>query len=155
MSGSSEVKVTVKQAGLDVEVEGDLHVQRRAVGVLVADGGLVLRQPGGNGDVDRAEAERAELERGPVEVRIELLGDGDVLGGGAAVVLEVDGVRQGAGRLDEALRAVAGGADEGVGVVRRPLLNRPRSPLPAAQAGSHCAGSVGDCTRPPKPDRAH
>ena len=77
-----------QQAGLDVEVEVDLHVQRRAVGVLVGDGGLVLRQPGGDGDVDRPEAERAELERGPVEVGVELLGDGDVLGGGAAVVLE-------------------------------------------------------------------
>ena len=95
--------------------------ERRAVGVLVGDGGLVLRQPGGDGDVDRAEAERAELEGGPVEVRIELLGDGDVLGGGAAVVLEVDGVGQGARRLDEALRAVAGGADHGVGVVGRPF----------------------------------
>ena len=105
-----------QQSGLDVEVQRDQHVQGRAVGVLVADGGLVLRQPGGNGDVDRAEAERAELEGGPVEVRVELLGDGDVLGGGAAVVLELDGVRPGARRLDEALRAVAGGADQGVGV---------------------------------------
>src|SRR5208282_5940134 len=59
-----------QQAGRDVEVERDLHVQGRAVGVLVADGRLVLRQPGGNGDVDRAEAERSKLERGPVEVGI-------------------------------------------------------------------------------------
>lgn len=50
-------------------------MQGRAVGVLVTDGGLVLRQPRGYGDVDRAETERAEAERGPVEVGAELLGD--------------------------------------------------------------------------------
>ena len=53
------------------------------------------------------------MEGGPIEVVVELLGDGDDLGGDAAVVLELDGVGQGAGRLDEKLRAVAGGADEG------------------------------------------
>ena len=94
MSGSSEVKVTVNRPVWTLKSRATCTFNERAVGVLVADGGLVLRQPGGDGDVDRAEAERAELEGGPVEVRIELLGDGDVLGGGAAVVLEVDGVRQ-------------------------------------------------------------
>ena len=117
MAGSSEVKVAVNSPVWTLKSRATCHVQGRAVGVLVADRGLVLRQPGGNGDVDRAEAERAELEGGPVEVRVELLGDGDVLGGGAAVVLEVGGVGPGAARLDEALRAVAGGTDEGVGVV--------------------------------------
>src|SRR5262249_35474553 len=62
-------------------------------------------------------AERAELKGRPVEVRTELLGDGDVLGGDAAVVLEVDGVGEAGGRSDEPLSAVAGGADQRVGVV--------------------------------------
>src|SRR5262249_35816560 len=46
-----------QEAGLDIEVEGDPYVQGRAVGVLVPDGGLILRQAGRDGDIDRAEAE--------------------------------------------------------------------------------------------------
>ena len=45
------------------------------------DGGLILRQTGGHANVDRPETEGAKLEGGPIEVGIELFGDGDVLGG--------------------------------------------------------------------------
>ena len=86
--------MTVNRPVWTLKSNFDLDVQRRAVGVLIGDGRLVLRQPGRDRDVDRAEAERTELECRPVKVRIELFGDGDVLGGGAAVVLEIDRVGQ-------------------------------------------------------------
>ena len=55
-----------QQARLHVEI-GSPSRPCRTVRVLVGHRRLVLRQPGGNGDLDRAKAERAELERRPVQ----------------------------------------------------------------------------------------
>ncbi len=91
-------------AGDRVEVEGHDDPERHAVVGHRQRRFVVLRV---RRDRDRvvAEAEAGPLEGGPVEVRIELVGDVDPLGrgGGGGVVLEVDLVGERVGRADEVL----------------------------------------------------
>ena len=101
---------------------------------------MVLRQPSGNDEVDGPEAERAELECGPIQVRVELRRDGNVLRGQAAIVLEIDGVWKGAGRNEKALSAEACRADEGVGVMRGSAARTPR--CPPSRAGTAEVGAA-------------
>ena len=83
-------------------------------------------ETGRDGNRGRAELDVAELERGPVEVRVELGGDGHVLGGGGGllgIVLEADGVGEHLLWIHKRRRAEAGRADqlvrvEGAGAVR-------------------------------------
>jgi hypothetical protein len=65
-----------------------------------------------------AEADLGQGEGGPVEIGVELVGDGDDLGwgGGGGVVLEVDAVGERDRRADVAGRAEAGWAEFLVGV---------------------------------------
>src|SRR5262249_8838293 len=108
-------------AGLRVEAGRDVYAERGAVRVRRVDAGLEGLQAGRHGDDRRAEADVAELERGPVEVRVEGLGDGHVLGRGGRlirVVLEVDRVGQRGVGADELLVAGASGANDVVRVNR-------------------------------------
>ena len=99
-----------------IELSVDVHINAgRAAGVDAR----VVRFQAGRHLVDLpAESEIAELEGAPIEVRIELLGDLDDLRGGRGgrLVLEVDGVGEGAAVRDESRRAVAGRARDEVGV---------------------------------------
>ena len=72
-------------AGLDV------HVERLAV-VGHRHGRFVVLAAGRDREDRVAEADAGELEGGPVQIGVELVGDGDVLGrgGGRGGVLEVD-----------------------------------------------------------------
>ena len=102
--------------GLLIERSAHVHIDAgRAAGV---DARLVRFQAGRHRVELPAEAEIAELEGAPIEVRIELLGDLDDLrrGRGGRLVLEVDGVGEGAAVRDESRRAVAGRAGDEVGV---------------------------------------
>ena len=88
--GSMDVKVHVDHTGLLIERSVDVHINAgRAAGV---DARLVRFQAGRHRVELPAEAEIAELEGAPIEVRIELLGDLDDLrrGRGGRLVLEVD-----------------------------------------------------------------
>ena len=72
-----------EQAGAQVQarVDVDVHAERgRRI-----DPRAVRGQPGRHVDDVAAEPDRAELERAPVEVRAELLGDDDVVRGDGAV----------------------------------------------------------------------
>ena len=72
-----------QQAGAQVQarVDVDVHAERGGRVDLRA----VRRQARRHVDDVAAEPDRAELERAPVEVRAELLGDDDVVGGDSAV----------------------------------------------------------------------
>ena len=115
--GSSDVNVTVEQAGAQVQarVDVDIHAERgRGI-----DPRAVRGQARRHVDDVTAEPDRAELERAPVEVRAELLGDDDVVGRdlGGLLVGEFDRVGERTAGGKESGRAVAGGAEEVVGVV--------------------------------------
>ena len=73
---------------------------------------------GGDGDPVVAEADFGQSEAGPVEVGVELVGDGNVLrrGGGGGFVLKVDSIRKRGGRGDVAGGAEASGGEFLVGV---------------------------------------
>ena len=106
-----------QQAGAQVQarVDVDVHAERgRRV-----DPRAVRRQARRHVDDVAAEPDRAELERAPVEVRAELLGDDDVVGGdlGGLLVGEFDRVGERAAGREESGGAVAGGAEQVVGVV--------------------------------------
>ena len=112
-----------------------------AVGV---DPRAVRRQAGRHVDDVIAEPDRAELERGPVEVRAELLGDDDVVGGdlGGLLVGEFDRVGEGAAGGEEAGGAVAGGAEEVVGVVGRLVVGCQQPPGTRPAGGGPGAAQV-------------
>ena len=83
-----------EQAGAQVQarVDVDVHAERgRRI-----DSRAVRRQARRHVDDVTAEPDRAELERAPIEVRAELLGDDDVVGGdlGGLLVGEFDRVAE-------------------------------------------------------------
>ena len=118
----ARVRVDRLEAGIYLARVGDqakfdVHVKRLAV-VGHRDRGLIVLGVGRDRDDIVAKADRSELEGFPVQVRVKLIGDHDLLSGGGrrGIVLEIDLVGQRAGRVDEPLRAVAGGTELGVGV---------------------------------------
>ena len=108
-----------EQAGAQVQARVDVDIDaERGRGI---DPRAVRRQSRRHVDDITAEPDRAELERAPVEVRAELLGDDNVvrrnLGGFLVGELDRVGERTAGGK--ESVRAVARGAEEVVGVVGR------------------------------------
>ena len=101
-----------------VDPRVDLHQQVLPVWSKV-DGRLEEASPRGDGDHLAAEGDLAELERPPVEIAGELVGDRHDLGRcrGRGVILEVDRVGHQRIGTDIANVAVAGGAGFVVGVV--------------------------------------
>ncbi len=138
--GSSDVNVAVNRPVWTLKFRSTSTFNERAVDVAVGYRGLVLRQSRGDGHIDRPEAERAELERGPIQVGAERLVDGDILRRHAAVVFELDIVGQSPGRDEEPLRAISRGTDELVGVVG---ARGGCGPAVAGGAGRTDGGSIG------------
>ena len=101
-----------------IQADRDLDHERLAV-LGHRHGGRVVLAIRRDDDVRVAEADTGQLERAPVEVRIERVGDHDPLRGGRGRrgVLEVDLVGEERARGDEVGWAVAGGAGEGVGIL--------------------------------------
>ena len=111
------VEMGIDLARGDIEAQLDLNIEGLAV-VGHRDRGREVLAPARDRDVRVAEPDLCELERGPVEVRVELVGDINLLGRGGCGgrVLEVHAIGEGLIRRDESLRAVAARADERVGV---------------------------------------
>ena len=107
-----------QQAGAQVQarVDVDIHAER---GDRV-DPRAKRRQARRHVHDVTAKPDRAELERAPIQVRAELLGDDDVVGGdlGGFLVGEFDRVGERAAGRDESDRPIARGAKEIVGIVR-------------------------------------
>ena len=103
---------------------GDVHASRDIDVVAFGGGEIELRAVEGLIASQRVgevvEAEAGEAEGVPVQVGVELLGDGDLLrrGGGGDGVLEVDGVGKRGGGGDEVLLAKSSGSDDQVGIAR-------------------------------------
>ena len=82
--GIDREEVSVDLAGVGIQTELDLDVERLVV-VGHRHRGLEVLASGRDGDDRVAEADLGELERRPVEVGVELIGDVDPLGGAVAV----------------------------------------------------------------------
>ena len=89
---------------MHIEVYGDVHLDVRSVVAHRLDGFEVLRI-GWYGHEVIAEPHLRQLEGRPVEVRVELVGDGDILGRGEGVriILKVNAVAQQSVRVEETL----------------------------------------------------
>ena len=125
-----------QQAGAQVQARVDVDIDaERGRGI---DPRAVRRQARRHVDDVAAEPDRAELERAPVEVRAELLGDDDVVRGdlGGLLVGEFDRVGHRSAGSEVSRGAVAGGAEEVVGVMRGLIVARGR-------LGARRTGGVG------------
>jgi len=112
LEGGKDLAGGVVDARLDVDVKGFIVVGHRHRGLEMA---AARRR---HTDDGVAEGYLAQLEGGPVEVGIELVGNGHPLCRccGSGVVLKVDAVGQGGVVTDIVVSAIAAGASQGVGV---------------------------------------
>ena len=116
--GSIEVNVQVTRPVVRLmPAVTSTNTPRVARGV---DAGAVVVPAGRDADRGVAEAEIAELERAPIQVRIELLGDDDELGrgGGRGLVFKIDEVGERLGWCQKAVGPEAARSGNEVGVFR-------------------------------------